>query len=111
MFHKIALAYNESPESQRALVSAIQLAKSLKAELLTVTVMTSLPAYTAYVAAVDTSLSHVLMDDRLKFYRHCRRKQAHLLTNTTSNSLPTLSKEAKLTLSLTLFANRKQISW
>lgn len=68
MFRKIALAYNESPEAQRALVSAIQLAKSLKAELHTVTVMANLPAYTAYVAAADGSLSRVLMDDREKFY-------------------------------------------
>ena len=33
MFRKMAVAYNESPESQRALMSAIQLAKRLEAEL------------------------------------------------------------------------------
>jgi nucleotide-binding universal stress UspA family protein len=74
MFRKIALAYNESPESQRALVSAIQLAKSLEAELHTVTVMTGLPAYTAYSAAVDASMSRVLMDDRMTFYRKLQEK-------------------------------------
>ena len=37
MFRKIVVAYNESPESQRAFVAAIKLAKSLNAELLTVT--------------------------------------------------------------------------
>ena len=30
MFRKVVVAYNESPEAQRALFSAIQLAKSLK---------------------------------------------------------------------------------
>ena len=39
MFRKIVVAYNESPESQRAFVSAIKLAKSLDAELLAVTAM------------------------------------------------------------------------
>ena len=74
MFHKIVLAYNESPEAQRALASAIQLAKSLKAELHTVTVMADLPAYTAYVGAVDGSWSRVLMDDRTKLYETLQEK-------------------------------------
>jgi len=78
MFRKITLAYNESPEAQRALISAIQLAKSLKAELHTVTVMTALPAYTAYVAAVDASLSQLLMDDRVRFYETLQQKASAL---------------------------------
>jgi nucleotide-binding universal stress UspA family protein len=78
MFRKIALAYNESPEAQRALISAIELAKSLKAELHTVTVMTALPAYTAYVAAVDASLSRLLMDDRARFYETLLKKASAL---------------------------------
>ena len=69
MFRKIALTYNESPASRRALVSAIQLAKSLNTELHTVTVMTGLPAYTAYAAAADASLSKMLMNDRVTFYK------------------------------------------
>ena len=74
MFRKITLAYNESPEAQRALLSAIQLAKSLNAELHTVTVLPSLPAYTAYAAAVDASLSQVLLNDQVNFYEALQEK-------------------------------------
>jgi nucleotide-binding universal stress UspA family protein len=74
MFRNIALAYNESPQAHRALVSAIQLAGSLKAELHTVTVMARLPAYTAYAVAVEASLSQMLMDDRAKFYEGLQDK-------------------------------------
>jgi nucleotide-binding universal stress UspA family protein len=69
MFQKVVVAYNESPESQRALLSAIRLAKSLNAELQTITAMADLPAYTAYAEAADPSLSQTLQDDRLNFYR------------------------------------------
>ena len=78
MFRKIALAHNESPEAQRALISAIQLVKSLKAELHTVAVMATLPAYTTYVAAVDASLSQLLMDDRVRFYESLQEKASAL---------------------------------
>ena len=44
MFRKIAVAYNESPEAKRALVSAIQLAKHLNADVQVVTVMADLPS-------------------------------------------------------------------
>jgi nucleotide-binding universal stress UspA family protein len=74
MFRNIALAYNESPQAHRALVSAIQLASSLKAELHTVTLMARLPAYTAYAVAVEASLSQLLMDDRAKFYEGLQDK-------------------------------------
>ena len=73
MFHKVIVAYNESPQAERALAKAIQLAKCLQAELQTVTVMEDLPAYTAY-AAVDSSMTQSLKDDRLKFYRELRAK-------------------------------------
>jgi len=68
MFQKVVVAYNQSPESERALDSAIQLALSLNATLQTVTVMTDLPPYTAYAAAADPSISRVLKEDRAKFY-------------------------------------------
>jgi nucleotide-binding universal stress UspA family protein len=62
MFKKIVVAYNASKESERALHAAIQLAKSLSAELHAVTVMTGLPPYAA-IAGVEPSLSQVLRDD------------------------------------------------
>src|SRR5271168_413419 len=74
MFHKIVVAYNESPESERALVVAIQLASSLHAELLTVTAMGDLPVYTAYAEAADPSRAQVLEQDRLKFYTKLQEK-------------------------------------
>lgn len=69
MFRKIVVAYNESPESQRAFLAAIKLAKSLNAELLTVTAIEDLPAYTAFAAVADSSIARVLEQDRLKFYK------------------------------------------
>jgi nucleotide-binding universal stress UspA family protein len=66
MFRKIVVAYNDSHEAERALRAAIQLAKSLSAELHTVTVMTGLPAYTAFAGAADLSLPEMLRDDQAK---------------------------------------------
>jgi len=43
MYRKIAVACNESPEAEHALACAIQLAKSLGAELCTITVAVGLP--------------------------------------------------------------------
>lgn len=78
MFRKIVVAYNESPESERALASAIQLATSLHAELLAVTVMTDLPAYAAYAEALDASTLRVLKDDRLALYEQLQDKARSL---------------------------------
>ncbi len=74
MFRKIAVAYNESPEAERALTAAIRLAKHLGAELKTITVVADLPAYTAYAGAADPEFSRVLMDDREKSYACLREK-------------------------------------
>ncbi len=79
MFRKIIVAYNESPESQRALNSAILLAKSLNAELQTVTAMGDLPVYAVYAEAADPSIPRILEDDRLKFYAKLQQKvRAHV---------------------------------
>lgn len=68
MFRRIAVAYNETPESRRALDTAIQLAKTLDAELEMITVMSALPSYTVFASAADPELTDVLRNDRLKFY-------------------------------------------
>jgi nucleotide-binding universal stress UspA family protein len=68
MFRKIVVAFNESPESQRAFLVALKLAKSLNAELLAVTAIGELPAYTAFAGAADSSISRVLEEDRRDFY-------------------------------------------
>jgi nucleotide-binding universal stress UspA family protein len=68
MFKRIAVAYNESAEAQRALASAIELAKNIGAELQTITVMADLPSYTAFAGVADPSLPRILDEDRIKFY-------------------------------------------
>jgi nucleotide-binding universal stress UspA family protein len=80
MFKRIAVAYNESPEAARALASAIHLAKALGAELGAVTIAPELPAYTAYVAAVDPSLTRTLAKGRREAYEklHSEAREAAL---------------------------------
>lgn len=68
MFQRIVLAYSDSPESRRALTSAIQLAKTFGAELQAVIAMLELPAYTAFVTAADSSFLRTLSADRQAFY-------------------------------------------
>jgi nucleotide-binding universal stress UspA family protein len=61
MFNKILVAYDESPESERALLTGIRLAKSLNAELRAVSVQENLPPYAGYIDAEvsgGTSLVH-----------------------------------------------------
>jgi nucleotide-binding universal stress UspA family protein len=78
LFRKIAVAYNESAEAQRAFTSAIQLAKSLEAELATITVMATLPSYTAFAGAADPSLPEILNQDRAHFYEGLQDKARKL---------------------------------
>jgi nucleotide-binding universal stress UspA family protein len=68
MFRKIVVAFNESPESQRAFLVALKLAKSLNAELQAVTAIGELPAYTAFAGVADSSIARVLEEDRRDFY-------------------------------------------
>jgi nucleotide-binding universal stress UspA family protein len=68
MFRKIVVAFNESPESQRAFLAALKLAKSLNAELLAVTAIGELPAYAAFAGVADSSIPRVLEEDRRHFY-------------------------------------------
>ncbi len=74
MFRKIAVAYNESVEAEHALVCAIKLAKTLGAELSTITAASELPAYTAFAGAADPALSRVLANDHEKFYKALQEK-------------------------------------
>ena len=74
VFKKIAVAYNESAESQRALATAIQLAKRLDAELETITVIADLPSYTAFSSVADPALPRVLEADRMKLYAELQER-------------------------------------
>ena len=51
MFKTILVAYDESPESGRALLTAIHLAKSLNPELKAVSILEKLPPYAGYIDA------------------------------------------------------------
>jgi nucleotide-binding universal stress UspA family protein len=78
MFRKIAVAYDESPEAERALRAAVEFAKALATELLTITVVEALPSYTAYAPGGDTSIMHTLQRDRTQFYEELRAKAMRL---------------------------------
>ena len=68
MFKKIVVAYDGSPEAEHAFACAIQLAKSLGAELSTITVAMEIPAYTAFAGAADPALLQLLENDRATVY-------------------------------------------
>lgn len=68
MFRKIVVAFNQTSESHRALLAAIQLAKTHNAELHTITAMVDLPSYTVYADAADPAIPRLLEEDRLKSY-------------------------------------------
>jgi nucleotide-binding universal stress UspA family protein len=78
MFQKVVAAYNESPEAERALISAIRLTKIMNGELRAITVMADLPAYTAFASVADVSLPHALKDERQKFYERLQEKARSL---------------------------------
>ena len=110
MFKNIAVAFDESPEADRALTAAISLAKTLGVGLLSITAMENLPAYTAFAAGADASMQATLETDRLKFYEHLRAKararasreavqlEAHLLDGEAEGSIANFVCEHKVDL-------------
>src|ERR1700745_2361145 len=72
MFARIAVAYNESPEANRALRTAIRLAKTLGSELCAITVKQGAAAYTSFANVADPSLARILDEDQ---QHHCERLQ------------------------------------
>jgi nucleotide-binding universal stress UspA family protein len=78
MFNKILVAYDESPESGRALLTGIHLAKSLNAELRAVSVQENLPPYAGYIDAEVPGGTALLRQQAAAYYRdlQTRAKQA-----------------------------------
>ena len=76
MFKKIAVAFDESAEADRAFHAALDLAKLTSAELYFVTVIENLPAYISYVSAVAPDVPGLLKSQRRTFYEdlHGRAK-------------------------------------
>jgi nucleotide-binding universal stress UspA family protein len=69
VFNKILVAYDESPQSGRALLTAIHLAKSLKGELRAVSVQENLPPYAGYIDAELPKGTRLLRQQALNYYR------------------------------------------
>jgi len=78
MFKRILVAYDASPESERALVAGIRLAKSLNAELRAVTVQEKLPPYAGYIDAEVPGGTTLLRQQATQYYRdlQARAEQA-----------------------------------
>lgn len=74
MFKKIAVAFDESPEAERAFRSALELAKFASAELFLVTVIEAFPAYIGYVSAAAPDVTRVLVSERRSFYEDLQKK-------------------------------------
>src|SRR5260370_42613835 len=69
MFNNILVAYDESPESGRALLTGIHLAKSLNAKLRAVTVQENLPPYAGYIDAGMPGGTALLRQQAVDYYR------------------------------------------
>ena len=78
MFSKIVVALNDLPESQRALRTAIELARACKAELATVSILGDLPAYTSFAIVVDPNAPNAMMEDRRQAHKEMHEKASLL---------------------------------
>jgi len=78
MFSKIVVALNESPESQRALRAAIDLARACNAELATVSILGDLPAYTSFAIVVDSGAPSAIKDAHRRVHGELHEKASLL---------------------------------
>jgi nucleotide-binding universal stress UspA family protein len=78
MFSKIVVALNDQPESQRALRTAIDLARTDNAELATVSILGDLPAYTSFAIAVDPGAPNAMKEDRRRFHSGLHERASKL---------------------------------
>ena len=79
MFSKIVIALNDLPESQRALRTAIELAYACNGELVTVSILGYLPAYTSFAIAVDPSAPNSMKEDRRRVHGELHEKASLLV--------------------------------
>jgi nucleotide-binding universal stress UspA family protein len=78
MFSKIVVALNDLPESQRALCTAIELARAFNAELATVSILGDLPAYTSFAVVVDPTVPNAMKEDQRRAYGELHAKASLL---------------------------------
>ena len=74
MFTKVVVALNDLPESQRALRTAIELARACNAELATVSILGDLPAYTSFAIVVDPNAPDAIKEEQGEPTLNCVRK-------------------------------------
>jgi nucleotide-binding universal stress UspA family protein len=79
MFSKIVVALNDQPESQRALRTAIDLARADNAELATVSILGDLPAYTSFAIAGDPGAPNAMKEDRRRFHGELHERASKLV--------------------------------
>jgi hypothetical protein len=78
MFSTIVGALNDLPESQRALCTAIDLARSFNTELARVSILGDLPACTWFSVIVDSSAADAMMEERRRHHKEMHKKAANL---------------------------------
>jgi nucleotide-binding universal stress UspA family protein len=78
MFSKIVVALNDQPESQRALRTAIDLARAGNAGLATVSIPGDLPAYTSFAIVADPGAPNAMKGDRRRFHGELHERASKL---------------------------------
>jgi nucleotide-binding universal stress UspA family protein len=78
MFTKIVVALNDLPESQRALRTAIELARACNAELATVSILGDLPAYASFAIVVDPNAPDAMKEEQRRAHRELHEKASLL---------------------------------
>jgi nucleotide-binding universal stress UspA family protein len=78
MFSKIVVALNDQAESQRALRTAIDLARAGNAGLATVSILGDLPAYTPFAIVADTGAPNAMKEDRRRFHSELHERASKL---------------------------------
>ena len=78
MLSKIVVAVNDLPESQRALRTAIELARASNAEIATVSILGDLPAYASFAILVDPNSPNAMQEDRRRAHGELHAKAAPL---------------------------------
>jgi nucleotide-binding universal stress UspA family protein len=78
MFSKIVVALNDLPESQRALRTAIKLARACNADLATVSILGDLPAYTSFAIVIDPSAPNAMKEERRRAHGELHEKASLL---------------------------------
>ena len=78
MFSKIVAALNDLPESQRALRTAIDLARACNAELATVSILGDLPAYASFAIVIEPTAPSAMKDARRRAQGELHEKASQL---------------------------------